>query len=331
MTVDLIELPLSELLEKFGAGGHKPGSGSAAALQGLLSCQLLRTVISLSMQEKRRERYGNVWPELGDINEAIRDGIEPALMEAFQDDAVQFDQAIKARKARDNAKNQKRRYQLERQALQELIDATHIPFDIAENCLQLATHAIYVFKHGFQAARGDSEVAIGAALSGATGALAIIHLNLISFQGEAEIKPLLEKANELQQRVQHLQREHQACDDELKHRAEETNAQFHIKPKKLRNPGLLDSGLDFEQIEQIAGNIQNELWAQRADIWEDADFDSPLDVLQPDAAFASLGYQFELQDFLGQEPDSDGAVYEIAGHIDKPEKYVAVSEQFPQR
>jgi hypothetical protein len=35
MTHSLSKLPIDELLQKFGAGGHKPGSGSAAALLGL--------------------------------------------------------------------------------------------------------------------------------------------------------------------------------------------------------------------------------------------------------------------------------------------------------
>ena len=328
MDGDLIELPLVDLLEKFGSGGHKPGSGSAAALQGLVSCHLLRTVISLTTEDKRKDKYGDVWSELESIDELIKKDIEPALMEAFQKDAAQFDRVIEAREKRDDAKSQKQRWEFERQALQELLRATHIPFDIAENCLELATHAIRVFEIGFQSARGDSEVAIGAALSGADGAIAIVHLNLISFQGEEEIKALLKRANELQQRARHLQSEHQSCCEELKSKAEEINDKFHIKLEKLRNPKLVGSRLDFDQIEEIAEIIQNELWVKRKDVWNGRNFESPLDVLQPDAAFVSLRYQFELRNFLGQEPDSDGSVYEIAGHINKPEKYVVISDQF---
>lgn len=46
--MNLIDYSAKELLEKFGAGNHKPGSGSAAAFQGLLSAQLIRTFISWS-------------------------------------------------------------------------------------------------------------------------------------------------------------------------------------------------------------------------------------------------------------------------------------------
>jgi hypothetical protein len=37
MTEKLTEIATGKLLEKFGAGDHKPGSGSASALQGMLS------------------------------------------------------------------------------------------------------------------------------------------------------------------------------------------------------------------------------------------------------------------------------------------------------
>lgn len=48
MAQDLMTLPTDQLLSKFGSGGHKPGSGSAAALLGLVSCKLAQTVVSLS-------------------------------------------------------------------------------------------------------------------------------------------------------------------------------------------------------------------------------------------------------------------------------------------
>ena len=36
----LLELPANKLLDQFGGGSHVPGSGSAAALMGLLAAQL---------------------------------------------------------------------------------------------------------------------------------------------------------------------------------------------------------------------------------------------------------------------------------------------------
>jgi formiminotetrahydrofolate cyclodeaminase len=44
-------------MAQFKAGNHKPGSGSAAAFQGMVSKKLISTVISLTAEEKRRHIY----------------------------------------------------------------------------------------------------------------------------------------------------------------------------------------------------------------------------------------------------------------------------------
>jgi formiminotetrahydrofolate cyclodeaminase len=62
MDVELIKLPTETLLGKFGLGNHVPGSGSATALQGLLSAQLISTVINLTSSEKHRNKYQSVLP-----------------------------------------------------------------------------------------------------------------------------------------------------------------------------------------------------------------------------------------------------------------------------
>jgi len=53
----LLDLATKKLLIKFGAGNHKPGSGSAAAFQGMLSSHLLHTVITLTLHPDRIENY----------------------------------------------------------------------------------------------------------------------------------------------------------------------------------------------------------------------------------------------------------------------------------
>ncbi|KVN34055.1 hypothetical protein WJ63_04190 [Burkholderia pyrrocinia] len=48
---ELLTLPASQLLNDFGAGKASPGSGSAAALMGLLAAKLIRTVCSKSLEK----------------------------------------------------------------------------------------------------------------------------------------------------------------------------------------------------------------------------------------------------------------------------------------
>ncbi len=85
MSDDLMALPLRELLEKFAAGKHKPGSGSAAALLGLISAALSRTVIALTIG---RPSYVPDQLELQEISREIEVEIQPLLEQAFVQDSI---------------------------------------------------------------------------------------------------------------------------------------------------------------------------------------------------------------------------------------------------
>ena len=50
---NLLDLKANILLDKFGKGGHVPGSGSAAALMGLLAAKLLATVSTLTLSRAK--------------------------------------------------------------------------------------------------------------------------------------------------------------------------------------------------------------------------------------------------------------------------------------
>lgn len=200
----LLALPAERLLDKFGAGGHKPGSGSAAALLSLIACKLLQTVISLT---HGRKRYAGVTEQLTLANQDMLSRVEPSLFEAFQNDSIQFDQVIQLRRARDAEAKPEERRSLSRLHLRELEAATEIPLQIARDSISVAEHGLAVFDLGFRSARGDSGVAISAALSGASGALSVVFLNLTSFRGSRWAVQTREEADMLNARVQELQGE----------------------------------------------------------------------------------------------------------------------------
>ena len=202
MANELIQLPTNQLLAKIGSGGHKPGSGSAAALLGLVACKLIQTVVTLSAG---RDQYQGVKAQLTLANQDILDDVEPLLLAAVQEDSDQFDRVITLRNERNNEPDKAKKRHLAEQALQELRAATEIPIRIAEACLHLGDRAMLVFDLGFKAARGDSGVAISAALAGATGAISIIYLNLTSFKGSEWAVQTRKKADELSLRAQQLQ------------------------------------------------------------------------------------------------------------------------------
>lgn len=74
--------------------------------------------------------------------------------------------------------------------------------------------------------------------------------------------------------------------------------------------------------------MQNELWFNRLEIWPNVETLSHIDALDAPTAFRVLGYEFEISASLGQLTDGAG-VTEVAGYINKSNRYAAVSKQFP--
>jgi len=168
----------SELLKKFGKGSHKPGSGSASAFSGLISAKLLLTVISLTKDPKRKNKYSNNWLELTEIEEVIEHIIFPKLSELFQDDCVAFDKVIKARERRDKSDDELDKAFIQKEIDELMVNAINIPIEIANICFELAKYSLIVFDLGWKAVRGDSGVAIEKALAAIGGSCFVIALNL---------------------------------------------------------------------------------------------------------------------------------------------------------
>lgn len=172
---ELIVLPTNQLLDQFGGGGHSPGSGSAAALMGLLAAQLIATVCKISASP-------GVAPEFRFVLERLERRTIPDLKRLFQKDAEDFDRVIKARVSRDAEQDAVLKRRLREQALRLLEDSTDLVFEIARICLQLVDYGLIVFDGGAKKVRGDSGAAISAAIAGAMSGVFIINLNLRSFQ-----------------------------------------------------------------------------------------------------------------------------------------------------
>ena len=80
-------------------------------------------------------------------------------------------------------------------------------------------------------------------------------------------------------------------------------------------------------IETKAINLQREMWKSKNQIFLDSKLPTPLDILDPAIAFALIGYDFDLEETLGQH-FSDGRQIEVAGTIDDSSKQVRISRQF---
>lgn len=176
----LLHKPTNLLLDDFGAGGASPGSGSAAALMGLLAGKLICTVCKKSKQkpECRDNHAVLVYAEEQITNELI-----PELERLFQKDANDFEEVVRLRRARDETSDKKEKAKLAREANNLLESATENAMEIVALCSKLIDFGVTAFEAGWHAVRGDSGAAISAAIAGVSSGLFVINLNLKSLKG----------------------------------------------------------------------------------------------------------------------------------------------------
>jgi methenyltetrahydrofolate cyclohydrolase len=170
-----LELPTTELLDKFGKGGHIPGSGSAAALSALISVELLKTVCILT---KSKNTYSEVHSQMDYIKEQLEQVYKPKLIDLFYKDSIEFGKVSERRTLRDFEKDAKLKEKYGREAAEQLRIATEIPIEMCNTCFKLMEFAIAIFDNGYKATRGDAGVAISNLLAGISGTLFVVLLNI---------------------------------------------------------------------------------------------------------------------------------------------------------
>ena len=323
----LIDLTAADLLKKFGKGGHKPGSGSAAAFHGLISAHLLRTVISLTCDRNRNGQYTQDIPALKKIDADVEERLLPALEQLFQLDSEQFDRVFKCRTERNRLATEPGRYkQAVDAALEALMPATEMPIEIGKCCADLASHALTVFDLGFRAARGDSGVAINSAIGALAGCLAIVELNLLSFSPSGWVEDIRKQRTELRDKLDNLNAEalrrlteqFEASDMHDWYRNEVHSIAVAAKAKKT---------LSNREIESFARRLQTAMWRHRKVLWKVDVSANPYIALDPKLALEALGFAVARPAAIGVSPDG---AFVVAGTIDQETKEVSVASQ-PQR
>ncbi len=329
MAEKLIELVTRKLLEKFGAGMHKPGSGSASAFQGMLSAQLLLTVIDLTNQPERKEKYKNNLVKLLSIRDDVQLRLYPALEKLFQEDSEHFDIVIGLRRQRDAARNKD--WLLYQQKLVEANDAlkiaTDLPLNIAEICLELGRYAGEVFDYGFQSARGDSGVALQCAISGMASCLSIIELNLTKLPADDWMSKIRSQKTKLKSQYIELLNLGTAKLGILENEAEgnwQSEQNFAIYKR-----GTLGQNIRTDQdMEKLVRDFQNKLWLERERIWGKGALTNAMNVINPkDVLQKVLGYTYIESGSLGMHAIGD-EIFEVAGVIDKNKKLISISNNY---
>ena len=325
----LIELVTAKLLEKFGAGNHKPGSGSASAFQGMLSAQMIRTVIDLTNEPKRRKKYSEHLPELLRIKKEIETRIYPILETLFQEDSIQFDKVINLRDLRDQEKDPFKKRQLDVQCQETLKIATEIPLKIADFCLMLGLLAAYVFDHGFKSARGDSGVALNSAISAVASCLSIIELNLASLPVDDWMVEVLQQKKEIKSRYNKLSPKGAEKLAVLEKEVDE-HILFEQSFAYFRRGNLIKSIQSNSEIEKIVKRLHNTLWQQRNKIWKQDVPEHLIQVLKPDVVLKKVMNYVYIEELALGNHKIEGGRFEIAGLIDQGKKVVKISKQFPK-
>lgn len=323
--LDLTIITAKKLLEKFGAGSHKPGSGSAMAFQAMLGAELINTVIELTNDPLRRKRYIDDLPILMEYRLIIQNRILPNLEKLFYQDSVQFGKVIEARNQRDELKNNltaskiKNYRYLKALAGKELEAATDIVLDIADCAVELAKQAKYVFNKGFQAARGDSGSSYSGCISSIDGCLSIAELNLLSFEEIDVIETFELRISKIRKEYDALYSESRKVLGSLK-TAYRKKLTLKVRLKEIEESITSQKKIDSRFIENIARDLQNILWLN-------SDKSNPIKILNPIKTLNLLGYEVLNENGLDSFRDFDGLV-ETAGMIDNSKMLVRISDKF---
>lgn len=330
MSIPLLNRPAIELFDEFGAGKHKPGSGSAAAFEGMLASKLLMTVITITDRPSNQKFYKHALPVLTKYYEEIETLIFPDLCELFSKDSIEFDKAIKFRIARRNEDDLIEKNFLRRNEMEQMKVVIEIPMQIAKHAISLCAIADFVFDHAFIDARGDSHVAFSAAVAALAGSLAIIRLNLLEF-GTDDYKyceQVIERLKDLDttytnyndlatSKIVVLQKEY---DLKLPFYLELHDLLYNLKSNKYPNDIQIENGIS---------NFQTLIWKHRKLIWPSNPPKDYRDLLNPDIILSEvLGYDFVSREGFGVL-DENGNTKEIAGLIHQINHLVVISNKFP--
>jgi len=328
MKIDFLERSVNDLMTRLGAGNAHPGSGSAAAFQGMVSAKMISTVLTLTANSKSPHLYAHCIEEILDYQEQIEKRIYPALAELFQQDSDMFEQTIATRKLRDMATEEGDINQLRRQALEELKICITIPFNIAALCAELADIAAFVFDSCTRKARGDSQVGLSGAISALAGCISIIRLNVLSFNSDEYnyTRTVVDQVNDLDRRYKELST---LAESKIKI----LNDEFEAKKPLFEGITVLLAkyrGAKNSDLEQCARDLQNLVWMNRSLIWKKNIPQNALEILRPETILRQvLGFDCFFSERYGV-PTGDDRVIEVAGVIDQPNKLVAISTSYPK-
>jgi len=189
----------TELLDDFGAGQASPGSGSAAALMGLLSAKLITTVCQVTTRnsEKKADKFA--------LLERQVESLVPRLKELFEKDADEFHEIVEAMKANKLLVDKDAKSKSRREINDKLEVATDNIFEIIDACFELISHGVVAFDLGSKHVRGDSGAAISSGIAAVSSGLFVATLNMKTIGNRVYARENIVRCKVYRERLEELQ------------------------------------------------------------------------------------------------------------------------------
>jgi len=171
---------LGAFLDEVAAATPTPGGGTVAAVTGALAACLAEMVANLTLGKKKYAAVESVMRELRGEAHALR----TRLLSLSRRDSQAFDAVLAARRLPASTPEETAARELA-QARADL-EATVVPLDTAEACIEVLDHAARAAREGNPNAASDAGVAGLLAAAAARGALLNVQINLKSLPEGAD-------------------------------------------------------------------------------------------------------------------------------------------------
>ena len=191
----LVNLKITEYLEKGAAGTAVPGGGSVAALNGALAASLTEMVANLTVGKKGYDAVEEEMKELAGKAAQLRN----KLTAAIDQDADAYTEVMAAYKLPKATEEEKA---LRKQKIQHAIKhAALVPLEVARDALAVIDLAGKAIRKGNKNAASDGAVAAMNARTAALAAISNVKINLSSIKDHAFVEKLAQEAEDLQNQV----------------------------------------------------------------------------------------------------------------------------------
>lgn len=180
-SLDLLGVPASQLLERYGTAEAFPGSGSAASLSGLLACKLIASVLDASLKKPEISPRHDL---IAGLLSRVRHEYEPFFVRSFDQSVAASRELLVKRAELDVTADPKDRRRARDLVSQAQKPVAEVSVGVAEHCADLARLGLKAYDLSHEAYKGDAGAAVSAALAGLSTSLFVCYFSLSKRSGD---------------------------------------------------------------------------------------------------------------------------------------------------